>query len=139
MFDDGSLPTFEAFVEDWRQQEQRGRRSWAVMKDGEIGGCLISTQLSPVAADLHLIFKKSFWGRATTRTALRLVCEEVFLAGVDRIESTAPADSRALLALTKGIGATSEPVGQNSRRGKPLNMMALVLNRDAFLKNAEAR
>ncbi len=133
MFDDSSLPTFEAFAEDWREQERRGRRSWAVSRNGELGGCLISTRLSPDKAELHLLFKKTFWGRATTRTALWMVCAQIFAAGVDTIESTVPADAGAVLALVKTIGARREHIGQSSRNGMPVDMIGLVLERNDFV------
>jgi len=110
------------------------------MRNGELGGCLISTRLSPSSADLHLLFKKTFWGRATTLAALRMVCEEVFATGVQTIESSAPTDSRALLALTKAVGVKHAGVvtGCALRNGKPVDMIALVLERNAFFAKTGA-
>jgi len=139
MFDDASLPSLDAFIADWQAQESAGRNSWAVMRGGEIGGCFISTRLAPATAELHLLFKKSFWGRATTLPALRVVCEALFATGVDKIESTAPADSRAVLALTKAVGATHRLLpGQTSRNGRPVDVIGIALHRDAFLVKAGA-
>ena len=46
--DDWSPSTLDDFVGDWESKSAAGRRTWAVLRDGELGGMVNSMRLSPV-------------------------------------------------------------------------------------------
>jgi hypothetical protein len=73
--DDFAPKTVTDYLDNWLECDRRGRRTWAVVRGGEIGGAIWSTRFSEVVADVHVLFRRDFWGHSVTVTALLLACE----------------------------------------------------------------
>ena len=131
--DDYSPSTREALVEHTLAQ-LRVYRSWAVLRDGDIGGIVLWQPYNPVNGAIHVIFKRAFWGRATTETALQMVFREIFESGVNKISASFYEDNHALRALAKALGAKREGwfEAQTIRNGKPVAMDAVAIFKDRF-------
>lgn len=129
--DDYGPKTLKEFVDMHLQMEAH---TWGVYRDGELGGLICIEKRTPVLAQTHLIFKKSFWGRATTETAIREVYDRVFQDGVLKIGSYVFQNNHAIISLAKAIGAREEGVlrNQTMQNGKPVNMVALGLLKEDF-------
>lgn len=133
--DDFSPQDLAEFMAQWDAQERNPERvTFAVERDGEIGGLVTVTRLSPVLADIHLIFKREFWGHETTATALRIVLHEVFQRGIRKVTSLAFRDNHALIGLACKLGAVKEGVlrEQTMRGGKPVDMVIVGLTAEGF-------
>ncbi len=132
--DDYGPKTLDEFIDHWQREEASGRLSWAVYRDGELGGVVFVTPLTPVLAMSHVMFKKEFWGRATTEAAMSRVYEMVFSAGVQKIQSLVFQDNDSIISLAKAMGAVTEGVFHNHtlRNGKPTSMVALALFKKEF-------
>jgi RimJ/RimL family protein N-acetyltransferase len=132
--DDFAVKTVEGYVTEWETALQRGRQSWAVYRDGELGGAITATRLSPMLADIHTVFAKRFWGHATTLVALRQVCEGLFAEGATKIVSLAYKDNRSVIGIWRALGGTIEGTleAQTMRAGKPADMIVLGLSKERF-------
>lgn len=132
--DDFAPKTLEDFIDLWATRAKNGTRSWGVMRDGELGGVITSSPISPVVADLHCIFKKEFWGHKTTVPATRMAMEKVF-AEVPKITSLVFSDNHAILGNFLGkLNGVKEGVltAQTMRDGKPTDMVLVAIHREAF-------
>ncbi len=132
--DDFAPKSLDEFLAHWDSQALAGQRSWAVRRDGELGGVVTSTRFNPVAADAHCIFKRSFWGYATTGEALRQVFEEMFEEGVLKIATVAFSDNAAIIGLTGRLGFRREGTleRQTLRDGKLVDQVILGLTKERF-------
>ncbi|HLG99821.1 MAG TPA: GNAT family protein [Bryobacteraceae bacterium] len=138
--DDFSPKTLDEFVARWVELDARGRKTWQVIRDGDLGGVIESSRLSPVLADLHCIFKRSFWGHETTVASLRMVCEELFADGVIKIMSTAFRSNHALIGIVKALGGSKEGLlaGQTLQNGKPVDAVILGLRKEDYVIGSES-
>ncbi len=75
--------------------------SFAVYRDGELGGLIWLQRLSPVLAHSHMVFRRSFWGREITHTTVYQVFAQAFDAGIQKIESEAFQDNHAIRSLAR--------------------------------------
>jgi len=132
--DQFSPKTLDEFVNSWERQAVAGQRSWCVWVNGELGGAVWSTRLSPVLADSHCIFKRSFWGQGITREALRLVYAEIFAGGIEKIAIVCFVDSHALLGLVRKLGFEREGTLKKStlRDGQLVDQAVIGLTKEAF-------
>jgi len=132
--DDYGPKTLDEFVESWRRQE-RTRRTWGVWRGAELGG-LIIWQAGPIpeAGETHALFKREFWGRATTRAAAALVYAELFGEGVRKIMAFPFASNRAVIALALSLGFVREGMlrEQTLKKGQPVDVAVLGLLRKDF-------
>ena len=137
--DDFAPKDLDTFMELWFERMAAGARSWAVSKGNEIGGVIIVEPQTPIVATTHCIFKRTFWGTATTLPALAHVYREVF-EKYHKILSFCFADNSQILGLARKLGAEKEGVlrEQNLRNGKFVDMMAIgLLKQDFEAKMAE--
>ena len=111
-------------------------RTWAVYRDGELCGMVSFEPASPVAGSSHTLFRKDFWGRGTTREALRQVYAEIFAGGIHKISGTPFRDNHAMIALATGLGFKKEGVlrEQTMRGGKLTDIVILGLTKGDFEK-----
>lgn len=132
--DDFSVDTLNAFVGEWEAADAAGRSTWAVWRDGELGGAVTSRRINPACADAHCIFKRSFWGHETTAQALQLVFKEVFADGVLKITAWAYYDNHALLGLVRKLGFQKEGVlrKQTRRKGEMIDVVLIGLTKEDF-------
>jgi RimJ/RimL family protein N-acetyltransferase len=140
--DDFSVQTLDEFVSRWEAAERVGRWSWGVWRDGELGGAVTSMQISPVCADAHCVFKRSFWGHATTAQALKLIFDEIFAREeTQKITTQAFADNHALLGLVRKLGFQKEGVlkQQTRRAGQMIDVAIIGLTKGGFAQFAAER
>jgi RimJ/RimL family protein N-acetyltransferase len=134
--DDFSPQTLEEMITDWREREKT-RKTWGVWRGEELGG-LVSWEPWPVAnvGVTHALFKRSFWGRRTTRTALMLVYQELFDSGIRKILGFPFKGNNAIIELGKSLGAKTEGVlrEQTMRGGIPVDLVVLGLLKEDFEK-----
>jgi|HubBroStandDraft_1064217.scaffolds.fasta_scaffold130886_2 RimJ/RimL family protein N-acetyltransferase len=137
--DDYSPKTLEAFVDLWEAGDRTGRKRWAVYRDGELCGVITVQRLSPVLSDAHYIFAKRAWGAETTLASLRIVFARLFMDGATKISSTLFADNRSIISLIRRLGGSVEGrlVNQTMRGGKPVDMVAIGIQKDAFVGSIE--
>ena len=119
------------------------RQCWGVWRDGILGG-VVSMEpdpLRPWIAHCHCLFRKEFWGRKTTIPALRLVAEEIFSAGIERIEMRVFESNRAIRALIPLLGGREEGTlrHQTQSAGKPIDMVVFGLSADEFTATREGK
>lgn len=109
-------------------------KTWAVYRDGELGGVIWIEPRTPVLVQSHVVFKRAFWGRATTEVAIRQVYSQVFDAGVGKIASFVFERNHDIVHLAKSLGARKEGLLRNHtmQNGEPVNMVALGLLREDF-------
>jgi RimJ/RimL family protein N-acetyltransferase len=68
-------------LDEWMLAEfhrPAAHRTWAVHRGDELGGFVVCEPWNPVCVSMHVVFKKSFWGRGTTERALRQIITQVF-------------------------------------------------------------
>jgi RimJ/RimL family protein N-acetyltransferase len=82
--------------------------TWAVIRDDELGGLMVTPRLTPVVTSVHTVFKRSFWGRETTVAAGRAVYRRLFDAGAQKLESEAFADNHQVRAFARELGWVQE-------------------------------
>jgi len=131
--DDFAPKTLEEFVEQTLERAAR-ERTWGVYRDDELGGLITFEQVNPVTGISHLLFKRSFWGEATTIPAIATVYREIFESGIRKICSAAFRDNYAILELARKIGAREEGLlrQQTQRNGRMVDMTALGLLKEDF-------
>lgn len=130
--DDFAPDTIEQFVEFWANHTVE---TWGVWRDGELGGLVVITPVSPVLVESHCLFKRTFWGHDTTLEALRQVYTQVFArGGIEKIFSVAFRDNAQLLGLARKLGAQKEGVlRRHTRRlGEMVDMIAIGLLKEEF-------
>jgi RimJ/RimL family protein N-acetyltransferase len=132
--DDYSPTTREAFVEQTLAQLRSGVRSWAIYRDGDLGGMVTYQAWNPRVGTMHTLFKRAFWGRSTTETALRTIGNDVFSSGVEKVTAYFFEDNHALRGLLRHFGAKREGwfEAQTIRGGKPVAMEAVAIFRERF-------
>src|SRR4051812_28757179 len=68
--DDFGPQTLDDFVE-FSVERARNAKTWAVFRDGEMGGLISIEHMTPVVVSSHVVFKRSFWGEGTVSAAMR--------------------------------------------------------------------
>jgi RimJ/RimL family protein N-acetyltransferase len=131
--DDYSPQTLDAFVE--KALADAGRlQTWAVYRDGELGGMVSFERWTDVLGTCHCLFKREMWGRKTTLPALQQIAGEIFAGGTTKIAMCVFSDNRAIKALIKDLGGVTE--GQyrkhTMRGGQLVDMTALALFKEGF-------
>jgi RimJ/RimL family protein N-acetyltransferase len=129
--DDYSPKTLMEFVLHFQATAARSK-TWGVYRDGELGGCITYDQVSPIVGTAHVVFKKSFWGHATTFSALQLAMAECF-ESCQKLSQPVVSGNKAMISLLKKLGASTEGtlVAHSRRDGKPIDIVLLALFRPA--------
>ena len=133
--DDFSPKTLAEFMVHWREREPF-RKTWGVWRGEDLGGLIVFEAWQPGVGTSHALFKRSFWGRTTTRAALELVYAELFESGVRKVVSFPFRGNNAIIALGKSLGAVTEGVlkAQTLRDGQPVDVIILSLFKEDFEK-----
>lgn len=89
-----------------------------------------------LSGETHALFRKDFWGKATTQTALRLVYAEVFASGVHRIYGLPFSDNNAMISLARNVGFRREGVLRETtkRGGEFVDQVMLGMTQGDFEK-----
>ena len=85
-------------------------------------------------AELHILFKRSFWGKASAEEAVRQVIRQLFAAGCPKVETTCFADNLAVIALARRLGGQIEGTLRRRKRrnGKPEDLKLIGLLPEEF-------
>jgi len=131
--DDYGPKSLQEFMESWRMRAPAEHR-WAVYRDGDLGGVVTCQQVSPVLTMSHCLFKKSFWGQATTIPALSQVFTQIFSAGIERIEAIVFRDNSEIIGLTRKLGFRTEGMlrARTRRNDKLVDMVMIGLLKEDF-------
>lgn len=131
--DDFGPQTLEAFVEKGIADAERVR-TWAVYRDGELGGMVTFEKWTEILGTCHCLFKREMWGRKTTLPALEQILKEIFAEGILKISLCVFADNKAIIALVKDLGGVTEGHYRNHtrRNGELVDMVAIALFQEGF-------
>jgi len=136
--DDFAPTTIDGFVEHWERADRAGRKTWAVIRKGEIGGVIMAQKISPVVSDIHATFAKRFWGHETTLRAVRGVAGQLFAEGVIKLMTIAFADNHAVRGLWRSLGGSVEGrlVSHTIRGGKVVDAVILGLPKEDLKRDS---
>jgi RimJ/RimL family protein N-acetyltransferase len=100
--------------------------TWGVWKGEKLGG-YVSFHRDPFRVwmgEAHTIFRKDFWGWATTAPALVSVARQIFKVGIKKITMRPFQDNQAMHALIEHIGGVHEGTlrSETLRDGKLVNV-----------------
>jgi RimJ/RimL family protein N-acetyltransferase len=131
--DDFSPQTLDAFVAK-SMADAESMTTWAVYRDGELGGMISFQRWTPVLGTCHCLFKREMWGRKTTLPALQQIASEIFATGIAKICLCVFSDNKAIIALVKELGAVTEGHYRNHtlRNGQLVDMTAIALFKEGF-------
>lgn len=109
-------------------------KTWAVYRDGELGGIVSFQALTPWLGTAHCLFKKNLWGFETTIPALRTVAEEIFATGIWKLTVMPFRDNLQIKGVLKRLGAECEGTLREHtvREGKPVDVLLYGLTRRKF-------
>jgi RimJ/RimL family protein N-acetyltransferase len=133
--DDYGPQTLEQFIARWGENPER--KTWGVWRDEELGGLVTwEPGPNPDVGVTHVTFKRTFWGRAVTREALKLIYSELFDGGVRKVVGFPYKGNCAMISLAKELGARSEGTlrQQTMRHGVPVDVVVLGLLKEDFYK-----
>ena len=140
-FDDDDVPRDE---QEWclgmrARLRGPGVVSWAVYRDAELGGCIMVVPGPASIAELHILFKRSFWGQKTAEEAVRMAIRQLFAAGCPKLETTCFSDNGAVIALARRLGGQIEATlrRRGRRNGKPEDLKIIGLLPEEFEPKAE--
>jgi RimJ/RimL family protein N-acetyltransferase len=131
--DDFAPRTVDGFV-DLMLASAEAAETFAVWRGDDLGGLITIQRATPYLALSHIVFRRSFWGAATTLPAIREVYRRVFEGGAGKICATVFERNHALRSLARKIGAREEGLrrGQTLQDGKPADMVELGLLKEDF-------
>lgn len=110
----------ETFIElQRRQYSVPGSISLGVYRDGELGGLLLSTPMSPIIAQAHCFFRKgankrdSFWGASTTIPALEKGFQFHWKSGYHKLMCLVFSENVRMKGLLTRLGGVYEGTLRN--------------------------
>lgn len=108
--------------------------TWAVYRDGELGGMVTFQKWSPILGTCHCLFKKEMWGRKTTFPALEQIARQLFATGIKKISMCVFSDNKAIIALLKDLGGVTEGRYRQHtlRNGELVDMTTIALFEEGF-------
>ena len=88
----------------------------------------------PGLGTTHALFKRSFWGRATTRAALQEIYGGLVASGVRKIQTFPFKSNWAIIGLAKSLGARDEGTFREHtlRRQKWTDVAILAIFQEDF-------
>jgi RimJ/RimL family protein N-acetyltransferase len=131
--DDFSPKTLAEFVE-YSIGVQRRARTFAVYRGAELGGVIVSEQVSPVLASIHILFSRSMRG-AAAREASRIACQKLFSDSQTRkLYGTILERNRLAVALALRVGFKVEGLMEANtlQEGNPAGVVLVGITREAF-------
>ena len=133
-FDDYQPATLDAFVRDWTHQDRLGRRTWGVVANDELGGCVGAVEATPVRVAVDFTFKEGFWNHGIAPQAVKMVMARIFEGPAEKLTMVAFADNRALVGMLKQAGAQIEGTlrGNTLRDGKLIDVVVLGVRKAVF-------
>ena len=137
--DDFTPKEREGFIEQQMALAESGK-TWGVWVGDEIGGYVlaVSDPRRYWIANCHCLFKKSFWGRDITETALRQIARELFSSGILKIEMWVFKRNSSVRGLINRLGGHEEGelTAQTLKDGQPIAMTVYGLYQEDLLREA---
>ncbi len=133
--DDFSTATPDEFIAIERESASIANvATFAIYRDFEIGGYVKAVQTSPIVVECSCIFKREFYGSATTLPALQMVARQLFDAGIERITMSVYAHNSAIKSLIKKLGGAEEGRLRNytKQNGQPVDLVIFGLLKADF-------
>jgi RimJ/RimL family protein N-acetyltransferase len=134
VLDDFSPSTVDEYVRSmvFRTQAQM---TFGVYRAGELGGLIWFERGNGVSGVIHVVFKRSFWGTATTEPMLREAVERYFATGAEKLNSIFFTDNHAVRAVVKKFGCRSEGVvaAATRRAGELVSLELWGVTKEEFL------
>jgi RimJ/RimL family protein N-acetyltransferase len=134
MADDFAMCTQEKFMELAAQIDECGGKTWGCAKNGALFGWVSFEPVNKVSGILHGFSRKEAWGRHNTENALRLVMQDIFTMGYERISHPVLATNTLVRALLRRVGAREEGVLRSFTTcgGKLADLMILGTLKEEF-------
>lgn len=116
------------------QQIENGVETWAVERDGELGGFISIQRRTPILAEVNCIFKPEFFCRPTADDAIRRVFRQVFDSGILKITGNIFKDNLGVKDLGVRVGLKREGLlkKHTMRDGKLVDVMVLGITKEEF-------
>lgn len=102
--------TMPKFMELAAQIDQNGGKTWGCARDGMLFGWVSFEPVNGVSGVLHGFSRREAWGRKNTEVALRLVMQDIFSLGYERISHPVLAGNSLVRGLLRRVGAREEGV-----------------------------
>lgn len=124
--DDFEPSTPESFVAVW-QRRVRTAPSWAISRDGELGGIVTFEKWSTIAGVLLHLFKPEFWDQQYSVPAMAMLFEQLRAEGVEKVSMLFFQDAARSIGIAKAMGGKREGVLEHhtKRHGKPAAKVAM--------------
>ncbi len=108
MVDDFSPQTFQELVAKARQDLAAGGKSYAIMQNAKLVGCVWGEHVGDQVFSGHLVFERDALKSAEKLEATKLTLQQFFSEGARKIRWMALADNRAYRIFLRRLGATLE-------------------------------
>ena len=108
MVDDFSPQTFQELAAKARQDLAAGGKSYAIMMNGNLVGCVWGEHVGDQVFSGHLVFDRDSLKSAEKLEATKLTLQQFFSEGARKIRWMALADNRAYRIFLRRLGATFE-------------------------------
>ncbi len=108
MVDDFSPQTFQELVAKARQDLAAGGKSYAIIQNGKLVGCVWGEHVGDQVFSGHLVFESDALKSAEKLEATRLTLQQFFSDGARKIRWMALADNRAYRIFLRRLGASFE-------------------------------
>jgi RimJ/RimL family protein N-acetyltransferase len=114
--------------------------TFAIYRNGELGGYVRAERTGPITCDAHCIFARDFYGYQTTIPALNKVAGQLFEAGIQRITLSTLAHNTPVRALLKRLGAVEEGRLREAtlQDGQPVDVLIFGLLRHEWESKQQA-
>jgi len=135
-FDDFGPTTFEEF-EGEMIRRMGVEKTWGVLKDGVLCGIIAFLPANQRNGSFHgICFSKAVHGTGTAKRAVRMVIEEIFQSGVQKISASYFASSTKIEHLLLSLGAQYEGtlVKQTVQHGRPIDMRLVAFHAKESLR-----
>ena len=108
MVDDFSPQTFQELVAKAQQDLAAGGKSYAIMMNGAVVGCVWGEHVGDQVFSGHLVFERDALKSAEKLEATKLTLQQFFSEGARKIRWMALSDNRAYRIFLRRLGATLE-------------------------------
>lgn len=117
MVDDFTPQTFEELVEKERLDRDAGGKSYGIMVEGKVVGCLWGEFVGDQVFSGHLVFDRDSLKPSEKLEAAKMTLKQFFADGARKIRWLALSDNRAYRIFLRRLGATFEgELKQETRR-----------------------
>jgi RimJ/RimL family protein N-acetyltransferase len=125
MVDDFSPQTFQELVAKARQDQAAGGKSYAIMQNGVVVGCVWGEHVGDRVYAGHLVFDRDSLKSAEKLEATKITLQRFFSEGARKIRWMALSDNRAYRIFLRRLGATfeGELKRETRRQGKECDVV----------------